>query len=257
MHKVVKKRLKVIACQVFRRELSWLASQVENFCDIEFVSFGLHNTPQQLREFLQQRINAVTKQTFSYLESGIEYGYDYDGIVLLYGLCSNGTEGISSPSYPLVIPRAHDCITVLLGSKERYRDYLETHRGVYWYSSGWIENSIQPGPERRALIYRTYVEKYGEENAAYLMQLEENWQREYSWAVYVRWGFPVDERYQEFTRECAQFLGWNYESLDGDPALLRDLLLGNWDNERFVVLAPGEKLQSSGDESIFCQGCLR
>lgn len=257
MHSVVKKRFKVLACQVFRRELSFLSSQIENFCEIEFVSFGLHNTPQKLRESLQQKINQVKRQTFAYPEIGTEYGYDYDGIILVYGLCSNGTDGLYSPSYPLVIPRAHDCITLLLGSKSKYEQYIETHRGVYWYSSGWIEHSIQPGPERRELIYQTYVNKYGAENAEYLMQLENNWQREYSWAVYIKWGFPVDQKYQDFTRECAQALGWNYESINGDSSLLRDLLSGNWDPERFVLLEPGEKLQASGNENIFCQGCFQ
>ncbi|MGQ9474332.1 MAG: DUF1638 domain-containing protein [Candidatus Caldatribacteriaceae bacterium] len=257
MHKIVLKRLKVIACQVFRREISFLLSQVENFCDVEFMSFGLHNTPQKLRESLQEKINQVGKQVFSYSEAGIEYSYDYDGIVLGYGLCSNGTAGLFSSSYPLVIPRAHDCITILLGSKERYKDYLETHRGVYWYSSGWIENSFQPGKERQELIYETYVRKYGPENAEYLMQLENSWQKEYSWATYIKWGFPVDQIYQDFTRECSQFLGWNYESIEGNPALLRDLLSGNWDPERFTIILPGETLQASGDEEIFCPGCLQ
>lgn len=125
---------------------------------------------------------------------------------------------------------------------------------MYWYSPGWIEHSIQPGKERQELIYKTYVDKYGAENAEYLMQLENNWQKEYTFAVYVRWGLPVDQKYQEFTRECAQFLGWHYESVDGDPTLLQDLLSGNWDEERFVVLSPGEKLQASSDEHIFCRG---
>lgn len=257
MHKIVRKRLKIIACQVFHREISFLLSQVENFCEVEFMSFGLHNTPQKLRESLQEKINQVGKQVFCYPEAGIKYSYDYDGIVLGYGLCSNGTVGLFSPSYPLVIPRAHDCISILLGSKERYREYLENHRGVYWYSSGWIEHSLQPGKERQELIYETYVQKYGPENAEYLMQLENSWQKEYSWATYIKWGFPVDHIYQDFTRECAQFLGWNYESVDGNPKLLWDLLSGNWDTERFTILLPGETLQASGDEEIFCPRCLQ
>ncbi len=255
MHRIVEKRLKVFACPVLRRELSFLLSQVESFCDIEFLPFGLHTTPQKLQKSLQERILETQKQVFTYRDAGVECEYDYDAIVLAYGLCSRGTEGIVSPRYPLVIPRAHDCITLLLGSRQVYQYYIENYRGIYWYSTGWIEHSLQPGKERRELIYQTYLEKYGTENTEYLMQLENNWQKEYSWAIYVGWGFPVDKRYQRFTEECAHYLGWHYHSVSGDPRLLGDLLSGNWDEERFVILAPGERLEASGNEDVFCGKC--
>ena len=47
--------------------------------------------------------------------------------------------GAGRPQHSLVVPRAHDCITLFLGSKERYLDYFQTHPGVYFKTSGWIE----------------------------------------------------------------------------------------------------------------------
>jgi len=38
-----------------------------------------------------------------------------------------------------VVPRAHDCITLLLGSKERYAKLFGERPGTYWYSAGWLE----------------------------------------------------------------------------------------------------------------------
>ena len=40
---------------------------------------------------------------------------------------------------PLVIPRAHDCIALFMGSRQRYREYFDAHPGTYYRTSGWIE----------------------------------------------------------------------------------------------------------------------
>ena len=64
---------------------------------------------------------------------------DFEAILIGYGLCSNGIMGISSNKYKLVIPRAHDCITFLLGSKEKYSKYFTDMPGTYWYTMSWIE----------------------------------------------------------------------------------------------------------------------
>lgn len=233
------------------REISFLVSQVESACDVVFLPLGLHNNPDTLRETLQHEIQATGPQRFTYEKGNLEGGYDYDAILLGYGLCSRGTEGIFSPQYPIVIPRVHDCIALLLGSHGKYEELITRYRGIYWYSPGWIEHSLEPGRERHIWVYEIYRQKYGEDNARYLMQLEENWQKEYRYAFYIRWGLPVDERYAAFTRECAEFLGWEHDVIPGDRGLLEDLLEGRWDSERFLVLAPGETLEGSGDERIF------
>lgn len=253
MHNIAGKRIKVLACRSMWREISLIASQSVNVCDVEFLPLGLHNEPQKLRQTLQEKIDAISPQKFSYQQEGFEFEYDYDAIVLAYGLCSNGTEGLSSKRYQLVIPRAHDCITLLLGSSELYYYYFEKYKGIYWYSPGWIEHSLQPGRERRELIYQNFKKRFGEEKANFLMQLEDNWQRKYTRAVYISWGFPVDEKYRLFTQKCAGFLGWEFEEVRGSRKLLSDLLNGIWDEERFLTVQPGEVIKASNDKSIFAK----
>lgn len=251
MHQVVARRFRVLACRSMYREISFLVSQVESACDVTFLPLGLHNDPRRLREALQREIDTTQPQRFSYERNNLETGYDYDAIVLAYGLCSRGTEGITSTKYPIVIPRAHDCIALLLGSHKKYEELVGTYRGIYWYSPGWIEHSLEPGRERSSFVYEAYRQRYGEDNARYLMQLEEHWQREYRYAFYISWGLPVDAKYMDFTQECAAFLGWEYKVVEGDKGFLMDLLEGRWDTERFLVVAPGETLEASGDECVF------
>ena len=150
-----------------------------------------------------------------------------------------------------MIARAHDCVTHLLGSKERYRDYFDAHPGTYWYSPGWIEDHLAPGKERYELTRAEYRDKYGEDNADYLMELEQDWFKKYSTAAYVDFAIGNTDRFKSFTRGCADWLEWSYDELRGDPGLLADLLEGNWaDAERFLFVHPGFAIQPSNDSSI-------
>ena len=226
-------RLQFIVCKVLQREAYFCAARSTNVVDVVLMEQGLHNEPEKLRARVQEALGRTVDVQ----------GRPYDASLLGYGLCSNGVVGIEA-RITTVVPRGHDCITLLLGSKEKYQEYFDTHRGVYWYSAGWIENSQQPGKERYEATLQHYVEKYGQDNAEYLMQMEQGWINEYQWATYVDWGFPGAERYRRYTKECAEFLGWNYDALEGDPGLLQRLLDGEWDRESFLVLSPGQKIEA-------------
>lgn len=202
---------------------------------------GLHVTPDIMTEKLQAVLN----------DDICPEGHKYDAILLGYGLCSNGTEGLTA-NVPLVIPRAHDCITLLLGSKEKYKEYFDSHRGVYWYSPGWIDTNTQPGKERHESLLAEYREKFGDDNAEYLMETEYGWTKEYNQAVYIDWDCIADaERYKRFTKDCAGYLNWQYEEIKGDSSLLQRLVDGKWDDGDFLVVEPGKKIAAdSGSENI-------
>jgi hypothetical protein len=229
-------KYKIIACHVLWRELCHFASLSGNVFDLHFLKQGLHGTPDLLRQELQAAIDAA--------------GDDYSALLLGYGLCSNGIEGIVARKTRLVVARGHDCITHLLGSKERYRQYFDAHPGTYWYSPGWIDTGGQPGQERYEATYRDYVEKYGEDNAAYLMEMEQGWFKEYSNAAYVDLGFGDSEPHKLYTRRCAEWLKWHYDELQGDPRLVRKLIEGDWPQDDFLVVEPGYRIVASFDERI-------
>ena len=227
----------LIFCKVLYREFCHFVAHSRNIVDMRPLPQGLHNTPDILREKVQAEIDIVDKE-------------DYDAILIGYGLCSNGTIGLSSSKHRLVIPRAHDCITLFLGSKERYRKYFDSHPGTYWYTPGWIEQSTQPGAERFEAIYNAYVEKFGEDNARYLMEVEQGWMKEYSRSTYVDLGMPKTDKYRKYTKRCAEYLEWEYDEQPGDPSLVRDFIEGEWDEERFLVLEPGQQVAAKYDEMV-------
>jgi len=199
--------------------------------DVHLMPQGLHNEPDRLRREVQAAL-AVTQDV---------QGRPYDALLLGYGLCSNGIVGLSA-AIPVVAPRGHDCVTLLLGSKERYKEYFDSHRGVYWYSPGWIESGQQPSRERCQRLLREYAEKYGADNAQYLMEMEQGWMREYSWATYVEWGLVGSDGYKAYTRECAAFLGWNYDEVRGDAGLMQRMVDGVWNESEFLVVPAGARI---------------
>jgi hypothetical protein len=228
----------VITCSVLELEIEHFAGGLAHIVHVERLEQGLHNEPAKLRLRLQEAIDRVERET------------EAQAILLGYGLCSRGTEGVRASRCQLVIPRAHDCITVLLGCKQRYADYVAKHPGTYWYSPGWNKHHIPPGPERYERLYQEYCEKYGEDNAKYLMETEHHWFSTYDRATYVDLGVGATEEDIQYTCRCAQWLGWCYDRQHGDPELLRALLEGRWDADRFVVVGPGQTFRMTGDEQV-------
>ncbi|RKY05537.1 MAG: hypothetical protein DRP66_10460 [Planctomycetota bacterium] len=224
-------RLKFIVCKVLQREAYLCAARSKNVVDIVLMPQGLHNEPDRLRSEVQEALDNTCDIQ----------GRPYDAAILGYGLCSNGIVGLSA-KIPVVVPRGHDCITLLLGSKEKYKEYFDSHRGVYWYSPGWIESRTQPGRDRYERLLKEYEAKYGPDNARYLMETEQSWMKEYSWAAYVDWGLAGGEDYKQYTRDCAEFLHWSYDEIQGDPSLMQRLVDGDWNEAEFLTVKPGEKI---------------
>lgn len=230
------KKFHVISCHVLWRELCFYAATAPHLFTFKFLQQGLHDTPARLRSELQQAIDETSAEC--------------DAILIGYGLCSNGIEGIQARNTKLVIMRGHDCITFFLGSKERYQEQFENFPGTYWYTPGWIETSEMPGEHRYQKYLQYYLEKYGEENAHYLMEMEQSWIKNYSRAGYVDLGFFDTQKYQQFTRDCADWLGWKFHSQQGNPRLIQNFLQGNWDAEAFLVVEPGETIIAAYDQRV-------
>jgi hypothetical protein len=228
----------VLACAVMETEVEHLIADRPNVVAYHKLEQGLHNEPDRLREELQRRIDRVESET------------DAEVIVLVYGLCSRGVEGVRTTRCRLVVPRAHDCITLLLGSRQRYAQYVAAHPGTYWYSPGWNRHHLPPGPQRYAKLREQYVEKFGEDNADFLMESEQHWFSTYSRATYVHLTIGDSEADRQHTRDCAKWLGWAYDEQTGDPALLEALLHGPWSDDDFLMLEPGQALLMTADERI-------
>jgi hypothetical protein len=246
--------LKVIACEIAARELYYIAARTQNLIDLEFLTQGYHDTPGAGREEIQKRIDAVPAGK-------------YDAIVLGYGLCSNILVGLNSPHTQLVIPRAHDCITFLLGSKERYQRCFTEHPGTYYYSSGWLECAKRRGDkgpvwggaslpasanqnQNLQATYEQWVVKYGEDQAKYLMEEMGRWTAAYSHGTLIDFDFTKPLRLREQVQKICAEKGWQYDEIVGDLGLFQRMLDGDWPEVDFLVVRPGQKVVATFDERV-------
>jgi len=238
--------LKVIACEVLARELYYCAARARNTLEIELLTQGLHDNAEVCRRELQARIDAATPEKFA-------------GVALGYGLCSNSLEGIRAGAVPMVVPRAHDCITLLLGSKDRYRTLFERQPGTYYYSSGWLEYTERRGErveyaQKSGLVrQRSFEElaaKYGEDNARYLVEALSSWENNYTHGTLIEFPFSARLNLEERVRDICEEKGWTFSKVSGDVGLIERLLDGEWNEGEFLVLQPGEAVKATYDHTV-------
>lgn len=230
-------RIHIIACRIFERELGYLAAKSENPVDITWIGRGLHNTPEKLCERLCGAVDALYEQ----LESGeLERRPDY--IVLGYGLCSKAVVGVRCRDIPIVIPRTDDCIALFMGSQERYLKEFSEVKGAYWLNSGWVEQSLRlfDADDLKRRRWMEYAEKYGEDNADYLIEVESSWEKNYSTLGFIHSDVHDSEKYLCRAQQEAARKGWTLRELDGDVRMLRMMVDGTWNDEEFLILKPGE-----------------
>jgi hypothetical protein len=221
-----KKPIVVIACQVLQDLLEQLlppglAGQVT------FLDYGLHRLPGKMTITLQQAIDDIARPSV---------------VMLGYGLCGNGLNGLKAGRHTLLAPRVDDCIAILLGSRQAYLRQFHAVPGTYYLSKGWLESGSHPLKE-----YHEYKEKYGQDDAEWLMDEQ---YRNYERIMLVVHSQLDLETYRPEAQQVAEYCGrWGmrYEEITGSDAYVRRLIevatdLTQADND-FVVVPPGGTLQ--------------
>lgn len=206
-------KTKLIACATVLVEIP---SRLLDGVDTLVLEAGLHNEPGELRQRLQEAIDAAS--------STIET------ILFGYGLCAQAVVGLRSGSHNLVVPRVDDCIALFLGSCAAYRQQARSSPGTYFLSKGWIEEGITPFHE-----YDQWVVHYGEQRAQRILHyLLSGYRR----LALINTGQYELDPYRAFTQATAARFTLDCEEVQGSTSLMERLLTGKWD-EDFLVISPG------------------
>lgn len=213
----------LIACSMLEDEINKVCKEIE--CDIPIIWMerGFHNTPEKLKQELQRIIDE---------------NQNYDEILLTFGLCGNGTDGIISKNTVLVMPKFDDCINMLLCRGKRESRGLTKADSIY-ITKGWTLDS-----EAILAQYEKYVEDYGEESAEEVMEML---YEHYKTITVIDTKCYDRGPVVEYAQQAARLLGLSTQVTEGSTHVLKQLLLGNWE-EHFIVQKPGCPVT----QSLFC-----
>jgi hypothetical protein len=241
--------LKLIACEVFTREICYCMANTTHAIDIEFTPIASHDHPQTMRNLLQDKIDAAD-----------DCGRGYDAVLLCFGLCGNATAGLSSRSAQLVIPRAHDCATILLGSKNLFKKHFESMPSQPYTSRGHMEHDCECDVRslctKDAITQKAeYARRYGEDNAAAIYDVmnphvAHSVDKRTGKVVYINIAQTQSPECVAAAQDRAQKDGIEYVQLEGGLYLIQNLMSGNWYPQDFLVVKPGKSIRGVYDWDI-------
>jgi hypothetical protein len=230
---------KLIACSVFKHELRLCTSRSGHLIETLFLEKNAHENSGRLRDLIQEQID--------------EAGHSepaFDAVLLAYGLCGNATAGLRAGSIPLILPRAHDCCTLFLGSKQAYNKYFADRPSTPFSSAGYMD--AEGGSDLHDALFHSnasdgdhfaeLVAKYGKENAIYLRDalsasLNTSLGKE---LIFIEIPELAGLGYAEKCRRSAERHGLNYIQISGDLILLQNLVNGEWHPDHFLIIPPGK-----------------
>jgi hypothetical protein len=202
-------------------ELEALQSQ-DNTVEVRYLDQSLHRTPDRMPRLLQEQIDAV--HTYA------------SKIILGYGLCSNGIVGVTAPKQGLFVPKAHDCITLFLGSRARYDKTFHARPGTYYLTPGWVAEKKDPLGQ----MENEYVPRMGREMAIWGIKEE---LKNYTHIALIDTQVVDLAPLRQRAMQNAKFLEKKYEEIAGTLDYFKKILFGPYDTENFLFLKPGETVQ--------------
>jgi len=211
----------LVACETLRDELLHAMRLAQVDYEIFWIPSGLHNTPSKLRDTLQETLDNLL---------------GFDRVLLCFGMCGNSVLGLKLGEYETILPRADDCITLLLGSFSR-RETINEEHAAYYLTEGWLR-----GERNLWVEYQYCVDTYGCEVAEDIaLEIFGH----YRSLALLDTGITRIEDLVRATKTMAETLKLKQIVIPASDEYIVELLTGPWPQERFIVKAPHSVFESS------------
>jgi len=208
---------KIVACKTIEDELLYAMNKVNITYPVEWVESGLHVTPKKLNARLSEVLCQIKAQR----------------VLVALGFCGNSVLGIKAGDFEMIMPRADDCISLLIGSvKERLR--ISSEHAAYFLTDGWLRGELNVWGE-----YLHTKEKYGKEIADSIMEMMLG---NYRTLGLLDCGVGSIEELTETTKEIADTLNLKQEVIPASLLWVESFLTGPWSDEYYIIKKPFEEI---------------
>ena len=202
-------RLKVVCCDVFEREVRLAIVQSRNDVDLELLPSASHQfTDGEMKRAVQSMVDQNNRGR-------------YHALLLVAGSCKARFWGVEARSIPLVLPRAKDCISLVLDGRTPFGPTLLGHPRTFDQQRGDApESSGSDGPAAAPSFWMVPVHegKAIRQNAGL---------------------YAGRQRSFNLRGRCPQRC---YAPVHASSTLLQRMVDGYWDYQQFLVAAPGWRL---------------
>jgi hypothetical protein len=195
-------RIGIVSCETFERGLEYLTAGDPDIVHKEYVEFGLHEYPEELKREVVKKVNALEGKV--------------DAVLLGYGICNSLKDVTDGLRVPTVRLQADDCIGVLITPSEydmeRKRCAGTLYHTPYFAKMGreWFERDMR----KKIPNY----EDLGIDLDWFLQKLFEG----YSRVLFIDDGLGEMERYEMLSKQFASEMMLRHERRQGTLMVLRD-----------------------------------
>lgn len=205
----------LLACRTMEKEITWILNHSKcHYDSVRFIRSGMHHVTESLRREIAAELARIR---------------DVSRVVLGFGACGNALVGITAGDFELIIPKADDCISIMLGSYKR-KQKIQEQGMAYFLTQGWMDSEVN--------IYKEYlstVEKYGKEMADIIY---EEILGQYRNLAVIDTKIGGYRKFLKETESMSKELHLQVLPVEGDLSYLERLLRGPWDESEFLRLGP-------------------
>lgn len=203
----------IIACATLEQELKLVINELSCDFPIIWIESGLHGYPEKLNKRIQEVMDNLDSK--------------YETVLVLFGFCGNSMVGINPGNRTFAMPLTCDCIPIFLGSNKK-REQIGAH--TYFFTKGYLNS------EQTIISENDYYnQKYGEKRAKRITQMMIVNYKDI--AIIDTGAYDVKSVY-DAVEPFAKTNNLDLNIVSGDLILIKDLVSGNWDDERFLVIEP-------------------
>jgi hypothetical protein len=198
-------RIGIVACETFERGLELLTKDDPDIVHKEYLEFGLHEYPEELKKAVIEKVNALDGKV--------------DSVLLGYGICNSLRDITAKMKVPTVQLEGDDCIGVLITTDEYNRE-RKVCAGTM-YHTPYFAKMNREWFEKKLREQMPNYQELGIDADWFLRRMFDG----YSRILFIEDGLDEIERFKAMSRQFAEELNLRFESRMGTFNCLTDGLL--------------------------------